>query len=120
MRRSSDFAGDGVITWDTTHLNIGNAMNAATGVFTVPKDGVYTFHFSGMKTSDVSSMFILLRLNGNEVGRGDAGGEWSSVSIHSTLSLKSGDKVDVMHIGSKLYSQANQFTGWLLEENLQL
>jgi len=35
-----------ILTYDATDYNIGNHINASTGVFTAPVDGIYTFNVS--------------------------------------------------------------------------
>jgi hypothetical protein len=34
------------MTYDAVDYNIGNGLNASTGVFTAPYDGIYTFNIS--------------------------------------------------------------------------
>ena len=120
------------IPWELAQLNIGNAINLETGVFTAPKEGVYQFHFSGI--SFIRNHFqITLRLNGVRVGYTIADSrasgpmaytEYNTGTLHSLLKLKKGDQVDLwLHMGA-LYEDANHFThfvGWLDEEHdLQL
>jgi len=33
--------------FDIEQLNLGGGMNVGSGVFTVPKSGIYTFYFQG-------------------------------------------------------------------------
>jgi len=35
------------MTFENEYLNMGGGMNLTSGVFTVPKDGIYTFSFKG-------------------------------------------------------------------------
>jgi len=39
------------MTFQTTQLNVVNAMNIATGVFNAPKAGTYAFSVTGIKAS---------------------------------------------------------------------
>ena len=120
-----------VIPWELARLNIGNAMDLSSGVFTAPKTGVYHFHFSGH--SVLSNYFqITLQLNGMRMGyaisdsritsNADADAEYHPGSLHSRLKLKKGDQIDLwLHFGA-LYDDGNHFshfTGWLDDEDLQ-
>ena len=122
VQRNSDYTTtQTVIPWELARLNIGDAMNLATGVFTAPRDGVYHFHFSG--TGDDSYFFIYLRLNGVNVGIAHANNNYDDGSLHSTLQLKSGDRVDLWLNGGTLFDNTDRyshFTGWLDDEDLQI
>ena len=48
VRSSSGNLDSGTITYDSLTTNIGNGMNAATGIFTAPTSGLYMFTFSGV------------------------------------------------------------------------
>ena len=118
---SSSYSSDGtVIPWQMTRLNLGNAMNVGSGVFTAPKDGVYHFHFSAYSDNKFDAT---LRLNGGVIGHGFSETK-DTVSIDSTLQLKKGDTVDMYLDGSISDESAdhlyNHFTGWLDEEDLVL
>ena len=124
----NSYSTDGVVPWELARLNIGNAMNLETGVFTAPRDGVYHFDFSGMKSSFIGGMYAYLRLNGVSVGSADFGIDeetyFNSASVHSTLQLKKGDRVDLLvDGGAPLYENGQHlvhFSGWLIEEELEL
>ena len=114
-----------MVSWDLARLNVGNAMNLETGVFTAPRDGVYHFAYSGMKDRSTDAMYIQLRLNGDMVG--NAYGAWdnnvTSSSIHARFHLVKGDRVDMWLKFGVLYDTSfhyTSFTGWLDEEYIQL
>ena len=91
----------GRIPFEFTRLNIGGAMNISSGIFTVPRNGIYSFDFSGVArypTSPNRTYFAFsLTLNGNEIGRTDVDtnddNSLYTHSLHSTLELKTGDEV---------------------------
>ena len=127
VQRSTHFKTEGVpITFEVTRLNVGNAMNAGSGIFTAPRAGIYFFSFSGIGSID--TVFVpRLYLNGNVIGSGSADMAGSGVveptfTLQSTLQLKAGDQVSLKSGGSGyLYDNDNHFThftGWLLQEDL--
>lgn len=131
VQRDSSYysSGGSAIPWTKSKLNVGNAMNLGTGVFTVPRDGIYHFAFSGMKYASTQELFVYLRVNGNNIGLAEAAQSsvvlYETFSIHSTLQLNKGDNVDLWFIGghASLYDKSTSithFTGWLVEENLHL
>ena len=97
-------------------------MNGPTGVFTVPKSGIYHLDFVGLKNGAFDQLVIHLRVNGVSVASSFSGfgPVVVPVAIHSTLKLKSGDRVDVFVEKGSLSPCNNNcihFTGWLLEED---
>ena len=63
-------------------------MNISTGVFSVPKDGIYHFSFSIMKEGySFDAMWIYLRVNGAKIGMSVVGAPvpGAPANIQSTL-----------------------------------
>lgn len=119
--------------FELERLNVGGAMNLASGVFTAPKAGSYSFAFSAVANGVVSNSrgtaFVDLRLNGGSIGHGNSGVSGAdgffTVSIHATLKLKIGDQITLVLDGVNgggFYDEPNHrythFTGILLEEDL--
>lgn len=127
QRRSSYGRGKSVIPFEIERLNFGNAMNLATGVFTAPRNGLYHFAFSALKDLSKTSLNVHLRLNGNWVGmaRADDLVDYSlTCSFQATLKLIAGDRIDLFLDQGTLLDvnkwHHTHFTGYLVEEDLQL
>ena len=118
----------GVIRFDKERLNIGAGMSLKTGVFIAPKTGTYTFLFTIVKNRyNLDFIDVYFRLNGTQIGYSLGSPALVSIpaTLHSTLKLKRGDRIDVYKgMNGKLYECSNgychHFTGWLLEEDLEL
>ena len=113
-----------VIPWDLIQLNIGNAMDSKTGVFTAPVNGRYHFSFNGHAWGGDS--FVNLRVNGSISYRyivaSSSSNKYNNLPLMATLNLKTGDTVDMWLLNGSLNDDpanyATQFTGILLEEDL--
>lgn len=140
------------IPFDVAVVNIGNAMNLTSGIFTAPRAGTYFFTFTGLaEFPTYSSLLYLgidLYLNDNLIGRGfvedvnTTAGQFSPVTLQSTLNLQPGDRLwlaidslppvfdeRVAHRqkrmlptkGVVLFDDSRHFThftGWMLEEDI--
>ncbi len=101
-------------------------MNLSSGIFTVPKNGVYYFSFAGMKDSSDKDVVVYLRKNGVNIAKGQSSiiTGFSMLSFASTLYLKVGESVDVYKTTGNLTDTAEEmfthFTGWIIEEDLNM
>lgn len=127
VQRNTTFSTFGIIPWEVERLNEGGAMNLASGIFTVPMDGIYHFQFSGMKPFNTEFFYVFLQVNGNFIGGAGTSndvntGTYESYSLTASLKLKTGDRVGLRNVaGSEVYDNDNfktHFTGWLVEEDL--
>ncbi|XP_046456945.1 E3 ubiquitin-protein ligase BRE1-like isoform X1 [Daphnia pulex] len=148
QKNSSFVQKDKPIPFELSVLNVGDAMNLTSGIFTAPRKGIYYFSFTGnagfpASSSDVftddskkwrSSVYLRVRLyfNGTKMGVGNVqeantvAGQHSPFVVQSTLELNSGDRVwlqmDGMSPGAVLHEDKdfkfNHFTGFILEEEI--
>jgi len=115
---------NGIIRFDLVKLNMGNAYNKSAGVFKAPKSGVYQFAFNALNYPDFKDFLVVyLRVNGVNIGItfSLSGLFQYPVSLHSTLKLKKGDRVDLYKARGQLdcndQELSSHFTGSLLEED---
>ena len=124
VQRNSTFSSPNqnvTLPFDTEVINVGNAMNVKSGIFTAPKSGTYFFLFSGVK-SDGNQLFVSLMLNGYLVASTTSIHALSSINVLSTLKLEEYDEVSLTLTGYSLFEDADrrytQFIGILLQEEL--
>jgi hypothetical protein len=121
------------VPFEVVKLNIGNAMDIASGIFTAPRTGTYFFSLSGVAyfpSTNKGHLDVGIALNGAVVGRGEANdytenGEWETYSLQLTLKLQAGDliSVQITSIVTGVVLQDNSlhfthFNGWLMQEEL--
>lgn len=117
-------AANTIIPWELERLNIGGAMNLTTGVFRVPRDGIYYFSYTGV-TNTWSGLEVYFRLDGQQhamayVSMTD---KHMTASLQITHKLKRGNRVDLFLSKGALYEfngHHSQFTGLLLEEDINM
>ena len=115
-------------------LNVGGALNLTSGKFTVPRNGTYSFSFSGLVEFPASSsnayINVGLRLNGNGIGSGHADEvgtavQYELISFQSILNLRKGDQIWIESSSisagvSLLGTYYTHFSGYLIEENITI
>ena len=113
------------INYDFVRLNIGNGLDASTGVFTAPVGGIYAFHFNGyykdmpLTLSDHAEVNIMLN-SSKIVGKTKSYRKYGSLSFSAVLNLDSGETISaVLRMGHIFdnYNFHTQFSGYLLKKS---
>ena len=128
QRQSSFNSGSSVnpiIPFENVRLNIGNAMNIASGIFRVPKAGSYYFTFSAVKgKSDIAIVSLYLNNRNVSSSKTHANNDNYSLSLSSTLKLNVDDEISVRlregNLGGSTtyYYYYTNFNGILLQEDI--
>lgn len=103
-------------------------MNLKTGVFTAPKTGTFAFMFSVIISAiDIDFLDVYLRLNGTRLGYSTVSLVVMSITtaLQATLKLKRGDRIDLQKskkgkLAQCIVGYCHHFTGWMLEEDLEM
>jgi len=132
-RNTTFIASDSTIPYELARLNLGEAMDLSSGIFTAPVAGIYHFEFSAVKSpsfplsSYSSALVIYLQVNGVNVGIAATSpgstGSYDSLSSSASLQLEANDTVNLFNAnGGSLYDEPTShwthFSGWLVEEDL--
>ena len=122
-QKNSSYGAQGPIPFEVAVVNIGNALDLKTGVFTAPVPGVYFFSFDAY--SDSHEGRVHLQKNGVNVGQSyDYNRGYPSQQLHlaSILQLDAGDEIQVNVRSGQIYEDANghstHFVGMLLSDDV--
>jgi hypothetical protein len=99
-------------------LNVGNAFNVTSGVFTAPRTGTYFFAFSSL-SDQYYGFYFYLTVNDTRIANCDAVSQSDgrkNCYILYTVKLVSGDEVKVSLKQGSISSAL--FTGVLLAEDI--
>lgn len=119
-----------VIPFHGALLNVGQGMDVRSGVFTAPVNGVYAFHFDGVRSffADRSiqhqngAVKVGLYHNGKLVASAEeaAHEDIGSLSVNSILHLRAGDSVEMVLLYGILHDSVHhmstRFSGALLRD----
>ena len=117
MRQSSYSTSNTIIPFEIDRFNSDDlAMSLKTSVLIAPEDGIYKFSLFGLLShlSD-KSLWITLRLNGNNVGACFANNYISKTSFaqSSILKLNNGDQIDLYLTQGASYADDNYGTHFI-------
>ena len=116
-------SGTGILTFDTTRVNIGEALTADTGEFKAPFSGTYAFQFFAMGGDKVKTVAIKVMKNESQVfdffNRFDESSttRYDNINSHWILSLSAGDIIKLnLYNGNFLIGSTYPatFSGYLL------
>ena len=121
----------GKIVYEIEQLNVGNAMEMATGIFTAPKPGRYFFSLSGIgqfTSNSYTKCWVELNKNAenNNIGTAFCDGQrtWANekhctYTLQATINLQAGDKIFATSWGKGCrMGSYTHFNGMLIEEDI--
>jgi hypothetical protein len=116
VKRITSFSTVGTtLPFENETLNVGNAFNTSSGVFTAPRNGTYFFAFSGFQENGYAILNFNLMLN-DEIAANCYSPISKNCNIPLTIKLSSGDRVQ---LSLQQGSTANAiFSGWLVAEDI--
>ncbi|KAG9265040.1 complement C1q-like protein 4 [Astyanax mexicanus] len=116
---------DVVVKYQSVFINLGDGYNAATGVFTVPRSGVYALALTVYSDAGAAGALLAacgrIRRNGRQIAslsEMNTQDQEDSATVVLAVQLQAGDKVDVI-LPAPCYlcddnSHYNTFSGFLL------
>jgi len=116
----SNLAATATLTYNTTRINIGSAMNLATGLFTAPVAGTYMFTVSAFKETTVpTGVSLVFIVNGtilNDFRTYSEGSGYSAIStLAAPITLAANDTIGVQINSGTIHGNANgHFSGHLI------
>lgn len=116
QRNSTYNAQNTVLTYELEPLNLGNAFNISSGVFTAPRSGTYTFAFTSISDVTYNNLWFSLQLNDEQIANCQPNYSLYICSIPYTVELKSGDRIQMFFTQGSTNNVV--FTGWLVAENI--
>ena len=118
-----NLASNEVAKFDKVWTNIGNGYDSSSGVFTVPRGGVYQFSCSAMTGNGKTLLLHLMKNDQRTVSLYPGTGGHNMGTLSMVLELKKGDRVYMKHPGSRynnLYSESgynySMFSGYLISQ----
>ncbi len=121
-RWSNDYGDEGQrIQFERSNLNTGNGFDWTNQYFKAPYNGTYFFSISGSKPGKnlLKRTNISFRVNSAPIGEAlSSDTTYGSFSYQIAMKLNVSDKVELVMAFGKAYRL--QFTGWLLEQELNI
>jgi hypothetical protein len=111
-------------------LNVGNAMNPTTGIFTAPRTGKYFFAYSGLSDGSTPVRIDFLFRNRRssdweKIGQAYGANNYVTFALESTLQLSKGDQICLYLKLGKIhewigpgFGPYSSFVGMLMEEDI--
>ncbi|CAG2206952.1 unnamed protein product [Mytilus edulis] len=109
-----------ILRFEHVWTNIGDGYHSDTGVFIVPRDGLYQIMGTLWSTSGKSCSTTLYK-NDSRLNYGYAGTEHAqSNTVHALVILKKNDRIYFKNRGSTSYqchgNYHSEFSGWFVHE----